>query len=289
MSFFSTLVLSKVALNSMCDRRYECMYSKLEWPHPEECDPFICLELVLVCTLHEYVCVLRQPHWRLFTGSPPAKARATIFVQYNWMSHLPHCRFQPSTKTPHPLAVVERRHVVDALFCSLAFWRVTVRTCARSLVVSNRPNALKSIPNNIPANSMHQPLRRHSKIAHTIEHRRTKQVPARTNPAIQAIENDAKLSIVLVQVCHAVDRWHLYRSNEAMRIQYPFRGHSNLGKWKRNNLLVILDWRKYLSHKYSPSSLISANTSSRHSSERAFRTNLWAGMVLSLKRIVRSE
>lgn len=146
------------------------------------------------------------------------------------MSHSPHCRFQPSTKIRHPLAVDERRRVVDALFCFSAFWRVTVRTYARNLVALNRPNALKSNPNNIPANWMHQPLRQHNKNVHTIEHRRMKRVRARTNPVIQAIENDAMLSIVLVPMCRAVNRWHPCRSNGAMRIQYPFRGHSNLAE-----------------------------------------------------------
>lgn len=148
------------------------------------------------------------------------------------MSHSPHYRFQPSTKIRRPLAVVERQHVGGASFCSLAFCRVTDRTCARSLVASNRPNAWKSIPNNIPANSMRQLLRRHNRIAHKTERRLTKQEHVRTSPVVQAIENDAKLSTVLKPMCRAVSRWRLCRSNAKVRNRYRFRGHSNLQKWE---------------------------------------------------------
>lgn len=100
----------------------------------------------------------------------------------------------------------------------------------QSLVMSNRPNGLKSIQSSTQASWMLQLLRQHSRTVHTIERRLTKLKHARIVPKDQVIEIDELPAIDQEPMYHVANQLHQYKANEVMRSRYQFQDHSNLRK-----------------------------------------------------------
>lgn len=100
----------------------------------------------------------------------------------------------------------------------------------QSLVMSNRPNVMKSIQSSTQASWMLQLLRQHSKTEHTIERRLTKLKHARIIPKDRVIEIDGLPVIDQEPMYHVANQLHQYKANEVMRNRYQFQDQSNLRK-----------------------------------------------------------
>lgn len=124
-----------------------------------------------------------------------------------------------------PLKATQNLHTY---FLFSAFYKAMDWSCAQSLVVSNRPNALISILNNIQVDWMHQLPRQHNRNEHMFERQPLTSKRVHISPTNRTIEMNVLLVVIPKRVYHAAIQWHQYKSIGVEHIRCRFQDRSNL-------------------------------------------------------------